>query len=371
MGISRQEYERRYAAIRELMKRDGLDCLLVVGLGDDFNRGNIRYVTGSGRGGCCVFPSEGRPVFLMGLGQSASPKIRRTVEANKLLDLRETDNPAEQARQELSRCYGGNRVGIIGAGCISVTMYQVVKDEFGEKLADATGIFEQLRAIKSAEEISRMRQAAAVADSVYAVLREIVRPGLSDWEIYGQVKKTVYEMGCEYSFDLIDASGSRLNMTFAPTGERLKADNTLFMEITPAYEGYYAQLPVTLPVGRYPPTIRKMAGVWEQADKAARQILKPGTKVSELYTALVDTVRKGGFISPLRPGHSIGLDALDFWSITESNTRTLQAGMTLAVHPSIMTGPGGDACGLGYTYLITETGAERFSRIDLTELRRE
>jgi Xaa-Pro aminopeptidase len=371
MSISRQEYERRYAAIRELMRRDGLDCLLVVGLGDDFNRGNIRYITGSGRGGCCVFPREGKPVFLQGPGQASSPKIKQTVDAHRLLDLRETDNPAEQVKIELARSYGGNRVGIIGQNCISVPMYRVVTENYGDKLTDAMGIFEQLRQVKSDEEISKMRQAAAVADNVYARLREIIRPGLSDWEIYGLVKKTVYEMGCEYSFDLIDASGSRMNMTFAPTGERLKADNTLFMEITPAYEGYYAQLPVTLPVGRYPPMIRKMAGVWEQADKKARQILKPGTRVNEIYAALVDTVKEGGFISPLRPGHSIGLDALDFWSITASDDRTLQAGMTLAVHPSIMTVMGGDACGLGYTYLITESGVERFSRVDLTELRHE
>ncbi len=371
MGISQQEFKRRYDAIRGLMNRDGLDCILVVGRGDDFNRGNIRYITGSGRGGCCVFPPEGKPVFLTGPGQSSSPKVRKTIEAGGLLHLRETDNPTEQVKKELARCYGGKRVGIIGTGCISVEMYQVVKEEYGEKLEDATGIFEELRSVKSAEEISKMRQAAAVADNVYSILREMIRPGLSDWEIYGQVKKTIFEMGCEYSFDLIDAGGSRLNMTFAPTGEKLKDNNTLFMEITPAYEGYYAQLPVTLPVGRYPPQIRKMAGVWEKADKNARRILKPGTKVSDVYAALINTVRENDYISPLRPGHSIGLDALDFWSITETNDRILQAGMTLAVHPSIMTQPGGDACGMGYTYLITGTGAERFSRVDLTELRHD
>jgi len=371
MGISHQEFKRRYNAIRELMKRDGLDCILAVGRGDDFNRGNIRYVTGSGRGGCCIFPMEGKPVFLAGPGQSSSPKIRSTIEACELLTLRETENPAKQVRKEISRFYGGNRVGIVGMGCITVAMYQIVREEYGGKLKDADGIFEELRSVKSEEEISKMRQAAAVADNVYAILREMIRPGLSDWEIYGQVKKTIFEMGCEYSFDLIDAGGSRLNMTFAPTGEKLKENNTLFMEITPAYEGYYAQLPVTLPVGRYPPQIRKMASVWEKADKNARKILKPGTKVSEVYTALVNTVRENDYISPLRPGHSIGLDALDFWSITETSDRILEAGMTLAVHPSIMTQPGGDACGMGYTYLITDTGAERFSRVDLTELRHD
>ena len=65
MSISEREYQRRYVAIQELMKKDGLDSLLVVGLSDDFNRGNIRYITGSGRGGCCILPREGTPVFLV------------------------------------------------------------------------------------------------------------------------------------------------------------------------------------------------------------------------------------------------------------------------------------------------------------------
>ncbi len=367
MGISKQEFERRYTAIRGLMKKEKVDCILVFGTADDFNRGNIRYITGHGRGGCCIFPSEGKPVFLMGPGQSSSPKIRKTVEAFELLELRETTNSAEQVKKELSRFHQGNQIGIIGMECISVPIYLAVKENFQDKLVDSTKIFENLRSVKSAEEIEKMRRAAAIADEVYTLLKKTVRPGLSDYEIYGLVKKTVYEMGCEYSFDLIDAAGSRMNMTFGPTGEKLKANNTLFMEITPSYEGYYAQLPVTLPVGKPPPEIKKMVGAWEKASKAALAILRPGTKVSDVYHALVDTVRENGFISPLRPGHAIGLDALDFWSITESNTKTIEPGMTLAIHPSIMTKIGGDACGMGYTYLITDKGAERFSKIDLAE----
>jgi Xaa-Pro aminopeptidase len=59
------------------------------------------------------------------------------------------------------------------------------------------------------------------------------------------------------------------------------------------------------------------------------------------------------------------LEALDFRSITDSNDTVLKPGMTLAIHPSVLTEIGGDGCGMGYTYLITGTGAERLSKIDL------
>ena len=69
----------------------------------------------------------------------------------------------------------------------------------------------------------------------------------------------------------------------------------------------------------------------------------------------------------IRFGHSIGLDVLDFWSITESNTITLKPGMMVAIHPSCMVKVGGDGVGMGYTYLITDAGAERLSKINLAK----
>jgi Xaa-Pro aminopeptidase len=173
-------------------------------------------------------------------------------------------------------------------------------------------------------------------------------------------------MGCEYSFDLIDGADSTMNFSFFPTIDTLEANGTLFIEITPSYEGYYAQLPVTLPVTEYSSQVHRMVSAWNKADKAAREILRPGTKVSDLCKILINTVRENGFISPYRPGHSIGLDALDFWSITEDSDKILRPGMVLAVHPSVMKEVGGDACGMGYTYIITGD-ADKLSKIDLAE----
>jgi len=365
MSISQQEFKRRYGAIREQMEKDELDCLLIVGLADDFNRGNIRYITGSGRGGCCIFPVEGPPVFFISPIHSASHKLRKLAAALDLLEPRQTSNPDEQALTELSRFDKGNKIGVVGISSMSVPMHGMVKEKYGDRLMDASKIFESMRVIKSPEEIENIRIAASIADKVYIRLREIIQPGLSEFVIYAEVKKIIYEMGCEYSFDLIDAAGSTMNMSFYPTDDNLEADGTLFMEITPAYEGYYAQLPVTLPVGKYRPHVKDMVHAWDRADKAVRNILCPGNNISDIYHLLINTIHENGFKSPLRPGHSIGLDVLDFWSITEANPEVLKSGMTLAIHPCVMCEMGGDGCGMGYTYLITDTGFEKFSHIDL------
>ena len=174
-------------------------------------------------------------------------------------------------------------------------------------------------------------------------------------------------MGCEYSFELIDAAGAMMNMSFFPTADKLEANGTLFFEITPAFEGYYAQLPVTLPVGEYPPHVLKMVSAWDQSDKAALKILRPGAKASDVYHTLVNTVRENGFISPHEVGHDLGLNAHGSVTIDESNDTILKSGMVLAIHASVMLEIGGDGCGMGYTYLITETGCEKLSKIDLAK----
>jgi Xaa-Pro aminopeptidase len=310
---------------------------------------------------------EGPPVFFVRLYQKTSPKLRKTVGAFDLLDLRETSNPAEQAVKELARFYRGNKVGVVGMDCISVPMYSGVKEKFRDRLVDSIRIFDRLRAIKSAEELEKTRTAAAIADRVFVLLREIIRPGLSEYEIYGEVKKTIYGMGCEYSFDLIDAAGATMNMSFVPTPDKLESKGTLFFEITPAFEGYYAQLPVTLPVDEYPPLVRRMVSTWAQSDRAVQKILRPGTKAADVYHLLVKTVQENGFISPYEVGHDLGLDVHGPMYINESCDTILESGMVIAIHASVMQEMGGDACGMGYTYLITDKGAERLSKINLAK----
>jgi Xaa-Pro dipeptidase len=308
---------------------------------------------------------EGPPVFFVRANQETSPKLPRTVGALDLLSLKGTSKPEEQAVMELSRFYQGNKIGIVGMPCLSVPMYLALKEKFQDNLVDSAGIFNQLSMIKSAEEIEKIRKAAAIADEVYALLRQMTRPGVSEYEIYGAVKKKNYERGCEYSFELIDGFGSTMNMSFSPTSDKLEENGTLFFEITPAYEGYYSQLPVTLPVGKYPPHVRKMVRTWDQSDKAACKILGPGIKASDVYRTLMETVHANGFISPLEAGHDLGLDPHGPITVDESDNTVLEPGMVLAIHACVMKEINGDGCGMGYTYLITDKGAERLSKVDL------
>jgi Xaa-Pro dipeptidase len=367
MSLSLAERNRRYSAIRKMMQEEKLDSLLIAGRDGYFSRGNIRYITDYGiiaGEQCCVFRLVDVPVFIGG----KSPAASRLSKSPWPLDIRTTADSAAQVVKELLAVDQGNQVGIVGLSDISVPMYLMVKEQFGNRLIDATHIFRKLRLVKSAEEIEKMRVAAAVADKVYQMVKDMIRPGLSGYEIYGAIKKTIFEMGCEYSFEIISTQGLSMNL-FHPTAEKLIKDGILSLEITPNYDGYFAQLPVTLPVGEFPSHFRQILPIWKQALQEAVGVLGPGSKVSDIYYAVTKSVTAAGFKSPWRPGHAIGLDMIDFWSIGDNNNTVLEPGMTLALHPNVMLEPEIEGYGIGggYTYLITKTGSERFSKVEISD----
>jgi Xaa-Pro aminopeptidase len=361
MSISQAEFNRRYTAIREWMKSNEVDCIVAAGRPDYFNRGNIRYLTGLGNGGYCLFPLEGPPVLLV------NRKAELASRADLPVKISEHPNPQIGVIKGLNRYDQGHKIGIIGLETGDPVLLDM-NAPLAARLIDATPIFSQLRLIKSPEEIENMKTAAWIADKVFYMLQDLIQPGLSDFTIYGEVKRLIYSLGCEYSMELIDADGARMNMKQTPVGDRLSAGGTLFLEITPVFEGYYAQMPVVIPVVNPAPHLKKIAAVWQESIQAGIDMLKPGTKVSDLYTVMLNKILEGGYVSPFRPGHAIGLDAIDFWSITDSNNTILKPGMTLALHPCVLQKAGGDGIGMGYTFLITETGAERLSRVDLFSL---
>jgi len=366
LSISRSEFERRYSAIRQSMRNDAIDCLLIAGRSDYFSRGNIRYVTNLALGGYALFPAEGKPAYFLSKNQISSPKHRKAGPIHELLELKEMLNPLVQVPDELSRFDGGNKIGIVGMADIPVPTYLALSERFGDRLVDGGIIFNKLRNIKSNEEIEKIRKAASVADQVCLMLRETIRPGLVDFEIYGAVKKLIYEMGCDYSMELIDAEGSTMNMAWSPSGDTLAEDGTLFLEITPAFDGYYAQLPVSLPVSNlYTPALRRMVDAWAEAMDESVPLLRPGGTVADVHRRAVATIERKGFISPLPAGHAIGLDVIDFWRLDESNTALFEPGMTVAFHPCVLSEMGGTGIGMGYTYLITGEGAEKLSSLNL------
>lgn len=359
MTISLKERDRRYSAIRELMKKSGLDCLVVASRDTYSTRGNTRYITNHGNNfgeELVVFPIEEDPSIIA--SAIRGPAIQRGGWVSNFIKIANVSEEVEEVKKELSRLDKGNKIGIVGSDYISVPAYLAIEAQCPNRVVDATWIFSQLRIIKSPEEIEKIRTSALISDKTFIAIRNMLRPGLIDYDIYSEAKRLIHQMGCEYSMELINGH--------FPRGLVMKANDTLNFEFTPAYEGYYTQLLVEIPVGEYPSDIQKLMPIWEEALAVGVDNLRPGKKVSDVHQAVSTIIHKRGSIHIAhRFGHSIGLDVIDSWQIVASDTTELKPGMTLAFHPGVNPKPGGIPFAAGYTYLITETGAEKLNKVNL------
>ncbi|MFC2005192.1 M24 family metallopeptidase, partial [Chloroflexota bacterium] len=290
MSLSLKERDRRYSAIRELMGKGNMDCLVIASRDSYSTRGNIRYVTNYG---CyfgqeiVMFPIEGEPSIICSAQHAAS--IERGGWMNNVLPAsgyhQRMSEELEQVKKELARLDKGNKIGIVGKSFISVPVYLAVEEQCPNRVIDAAEIFNQLRDIKSPEEIEAIRTAAVISDKVYIHIKNMLQPGLTDFKIYGEAKALIHEMGCEYSMEL-----------GLPYGKVYGVNDMASLEITPSYDGYYAQIPGSgMPVsGEYPPSMEKARSVWEEALAAGVDTMRPGKTVSDVHQTVSTTLRQHG-----------------------------------------------------------------------------
>lgn len=371
MTISAEEFKARHDKIRKAMREQDLQLLIVAGREDIYSRGNMRYITDLTGGGYLVFPLEGKPVLFVHPVHAPSPKLSRGRPLHDFVTVQvyadgAYGDPVLDVLGELDRLDIKTGVGFVGMKEIGAPVYQAVTDFVAEPVQDATNILRKARLIKTPEMIKHSRASAQLADEAYEIIKGMAKPGTTDYEVYAAVKEHLFKNGSEYSLEVIDAEGAKMNFTSSPTGEVLEEGGHLFMEITPAVGGVYAQLPFCLPIGEMTQKMQDLRSAWLEGFTIGEKMLAPNVRVSDISRAMKKAINARGYLTPFAQGHAIGLDVVDGWAIGDQTDILLQPGMTLALHPAAVQELGGDAFTCGYTYLITESGAERLSSINFT-----
>jgi Xaa-Pro aminopeptidase len=363
MAMSLAERERRYALVRERMREQDLDVLVVIGRDGANNRGNHRYLAGYGVVAAfnhyIVFPREPvEPVFFSGqslaiLTGNASGWVR---------DIRSQLNPQKTVVAEVRRFRKQGGIGLAEMGTIPIPIYLDLVREYGAgAVRDAAGIFKEARLAKSAEELECCRTSARLADDIYRELKSTIRPGWSDYEIFGLMSRMIHEGKCEYLSNLINCADT--NALYAPIGSVLEEGGRLSVEITPAYDGYFTQLRADIPVSSYGEPDKKLLLAWEKAHVAALEQLKPGVRACDVYRAAADEVHRAGYAPSGRAGHGIGLDVDEFVSLDPDDQTVIAEGMLVVVHIQLRDREDHRVMN-GGTYLVTPTGPEPLNRVN-------
>lgn len=264
---------------------------------------------------------------------------------------------------------GNAVVAINGLEQMEARFTRAVKESSGAAPVSATADVEEIRRVKTQEEIDWIRKAAQLADRGYEHFVSVARAGMTEYELVAEVEGYVKAHGAEDNFMLVASGGTEVTAMKPPTARKLRTGDSVITELTPQINGYYAQICRTLIIG--PPSAKQLESyaIFAEAQQAAQDLLRPGVDISDVARVQNDVFRKHGYgeytgsqYTRVR-GHNLGLYPDELPHVLESTHYTCKKDMVIICHPNTYLPLSGYMV-FGDTLLVTETGCVSLSQTE-------
>lgn len=145
---------------------------------------------------------------------------------------------------------------------------------------------DELRLIKDADELDRMRRAAAATAAGFEALYETARPGMTEHQLRAEIEAGFMKAGGERTaYDSIVAAGADAAVLhFAPTDRVVATGDWLLVDAGAEVGGYASDVTRTFVVGAEPSELQR--AVWDvvlDAQRLAIAECHPGEEYRELH----------------------------------------------------------------------------------------
>ncbi len=372
----------RLGRVRAQMAAHGLDaCILVDPV-------NIRYATGarnmqvfhSRNPARYLFVPQSGPVVLyeftgcahLAEGLETIDEVRPAITASYVAaGVAIADVEAAWARQVgalvREHCGAGAALGVerVNAGAALALREQ------GFRLSDAQAPVERARAVKSGEELKCVRASVAATQVAVARLRDAVRPGLTENELWSVLHQGVIALGGDYVETRLLSSGERTNPWFQESGDRRLGENELVALDTDVVgcHGYYCDFSRTFHTGPAAPTPRQreLYRVAHEQVQHNMGLLRAGLSFREYSERAWEIPERFAANRYYLSAHGCGMTgeypylyhAMDFGE--SGYDGAIEPGMTICVESYIGEDGGREGVKLEQQVLVTEAGTELLS----------
>ena len=324
--LSLEERDRRWFLMREEMKRQDLDCLVLCGLPCEWDSkiAGARYLSpvgGNAEFNFLVFPREGEPTSFTLMPTFLGYWTRAQ---NWVKDVRH--KKGTWAKSIVSRLQElgleKKRIGVDGlAGPVDPDgwfPYSVFKDILDSlpraSLVNLNDTMERMRMIKGPEEIGFLNEAARLGDRMFEACLQTARPGVRECEVYGKMMEVMIGNGGEEPTLFLWASDAHpLPHPFRlPTMRSLEKGDMIICEMHPKYGGYCTHVERTFCLGEPEKEYLKIYDVCLEAYTRGMELFTPGAKISETMNAVKEVVdrKKMGICELGIHGH--GISSLEY-----------------------------------------------------------
>lgn len=225
---------------------------------------------------------------------------------------------------------------------------------------------DNIRAIKSAEEIKALKKSAALLWKGFQFIKKSLKVGITEKAVAALFEVYCLENGAEgVAFEPIVSFGKNTAFPhYRPGAVRLKKGDCVLLDLGVVVDHYHSDMTRTFFFGEPDPRLVVLEAVVKEAHDAALLLCRPGVKVGELDKVACRVIEKAGLDSYLAHslGHGVGLEIHEFPRIkfrgADSNV-VLQEGMVITIEPGLYW-PGVGGYRYEDTIVITRKGYENW-----------
>jgi len=346
---------------------------------------NVLYLTnfwGMKGYDACVFPRDGEPVLIC-LEASAEDARHAAWTSNVRLyrgydptDPRPPTLRALQIAQQEAAEYG--TVGLelsLGTQAADrmvgepTTFTREWFHAFGAAVDDATPLLAEARAVKTAQEVERMRLANEIAAAGMEHCKLIIEPGMSEAQIAAEWEGVVHGEGTGWEgkvdlalgFSLVWSGPGIKSFTATTSRPVVEGEPTLF-EIWVCADGYWCDHTKNLVAGELTASYQELEQGLMAVYADAVDFARPGASLAELDRRVRAGIEAMGY--PGQPSHPIchgvGARAHEPPYAHQAGGGEVAEGMVLALEPGCYW-EGGGGLRVEDNFLITASGAEKLS----------
>ncbi|NGQ94150.1 aminopeptidase P family protein [Brevibacillus sp. SYP-B805] len=304
-----------------------------------------------------IIPSDGEPTLVVpALDREAAEQASSV---KQIATHSDTDNPYEVVKRLLKGRL--QRVGLEKSH-LTVNRYEALAAALeAETYVDLEAPLQEMRMIKSPDEVARIRKAIDVVEKVLAEGLKKVKAGVTELELVAELEYLMKRMGAEGpSFSTMVLAGENSALPHGHPGDRtIREGELLLFDMGVALDGYVSDITRTFAVGEINERQKEIYQTVLAANLAAIEAVRPGAALASLDKTARDLIAAKGYGEYFthRLGHGMGMDVHEYPSVHGKNQDALRPGMVFTIEPGIYL-PGVGGVRIEDNVLVTETGCE-------------
>ena len=378
--VSREEITQRIRSLQAELLKQGIDGALVIFPID------VYYFTGTRQNAVLWVPAAGDPFLLV------RKSLSRAREESPLADIRPF--PSSKEFPALFDA-GVKKIGLT-FDVLPVQQYNFYARLLaGRNFVDISPLNRELRSIKSAWELERLRESGRKLCSVFSQIPEFLREGMRELDLSAEFEYRLRKAGNE-GFVRMRAFYQELFLGLAVSGSAgqpgffdgpvtgrglssasphgasidiITTNTPVLLDYTGVFDGYIVDMTRIFVIGSLSDELKYAFDTALVIQREMAEKLKPGAICEELFLRAAGMADQAGLGKNFMGapgenarfvGHGVGLELDEFPILAQGFKSLLQVGQTIAIEPKFVI-PGQGVVGIENTFVVSEDGGVKIT----------